>query len=556
MLIKLTGGTVYDPMHGVKGQQRDIYIRDGKIISSPNFGEKIDQEYDLKGRIVMAGAIDPHTHIGGGKVTIGRILLHEDHRAFPVGRTKLTRSGCEHSGITSQVTGYRYTEMGYTAGFEPAMLPVNARQAHMEMADVPIMDKGAYVMLGNDDLFLRLLSKGTDQAVINDYIAWTIHQAQAMAVKVVNPGGINAFKFNQRKLDLDEENVHYGVTPRQIIHTLARGVREIGVPHPLHIHGCNLGVPGNVETTLNTIQSAAGLPIHLTHIQFHSYGTEGDKKFSSGAARIAEAVNANKNVSIDVGQIMFGQTVTESGDSMRQYAGSSNAKPNKWVVMDIECDNGCGVVPFRYRDKSFVHALQWAIGLETFLLVDDPWRVFLTTDHPNGGPFSTYPHLIRLLMDKSFRNDMLATINPEAAAMSTLGSIEREYSLYEIAIMTRAAPAKSLGLHDCGHLGTGARADITVYQEHADKEKMFAKPEYVFKDGEVVARNGKIVKVVTGGTHVVRPEFDTAIENMVRDHFRRFGTVQVDNFKIWDDEILDNGRGKLMINPCRGRSTL
>ncbi len=72
--------------------------------------------------------------------------------------------------------------------------------------------------------------------------------------------------------------------------------------------------------------------------------------------------------------------------------------------MDIECDAGCGVVPMRYRDKSYVNALQWAIGLETFLLMDDPWRIFLTTDHPNGAPFFTYPHLIRLLMDKSFRD--------------------------------------------------------------------------------------------------------------------------------------------------------
>ena len=82
--------------------------------------------------------------------------------------------------------------------------------------------------------------------------------------------------------------------------------------------------------------------------------------------------------------------------------------------MDIECDAGCGVVPFRYRDQNFVNALQWAIGLELFLLVDDPWRIFLTTDHPNGAPFTSYPHLIRLLMDRSFRNEQLARIHPDA----------------------------------------------------------------------------------------------------------------------------------------------
>ena len=67
------------------------------------------------------------------------------------------RAGCGHAVPSTLTTGYRYAEMGYTAGFEPAVLPINARQAHMEMADVPLMEVGGYVMLGSDDFFLRLL---------------------------------------------------------------------------------------------------------------------------------------------------------------------------------------------------------------------------------------------------------------------------------------------------------------------------------------------------------------------------------------------------------------
>src|SRR5688572_14849359 len=185
---------------------------------------------------------------------------------------------------------------------------------------------------------------------------------------------------------------------------------------------------------------------------------------------------------------MFGQTVTASGDSMRQHAQSGLASPRKWIGADIECDAGCGVVPFRYREQSYVNALQWAIGLEIFLLVDDPWRVVLTTDHPNGGPFTSYPHLIRLLMDRSFREEQLARLHPEVAANCALRSITRELSLYEIAVMTRAAPARLLGLHDRGHLGDGAAADIAVYRAHDDRERMFATPEWVIKDGVPVAR--------------------------------------------------------------------
>lgn len=556
MLVKLKGGTLYDPLNGIDGKTRDLYIRDGRIVRRPKKTETIVKEYDVSGRVVMAGAIDIHTHIGGGKVTIARMMLPEDHRFDPVKRTKNTRAGCGHAAPSTLTTGYRYAEMGYTACFEPAMLPINARQAHLEMADIPIVDKGAYALLGNDDFLLRMLATRKDQQAINDYVAWTLKAAQALAIKVVNPGGISAFKFNQRKLDLDERNIHYGLTPRDILKTLVRAIHDLGVPHPLHVHGCNLGVPGNVETTLETIQAAEGLAMHLTHIQFHSYGTEGDRGFSSGAARIAEMVNEHPNISMDVGQVMFGQTVTESGDTMRQYAGHAYANPKKWVLMDIECDAGCGVVPFRYRDRNFVNALQWAIGLELFLLVDDPWRIFLTTDHPNGAPFTSYPRLIRLLMDRSFRNDMLASINKTAAAVSSLSSIDREYSLYEIAIMTRAAPAKSLGLVNRGSLGPGAAADITVYKEHKNKEKMFEKPEYVFKDGELVARNGQVVKDTQGTTHVVRPEYDVGIERSLKRYFQQYHTVQMENFAIHDDEISDAGRGSITIQPCQQTPTL
>jgi formylmethanofuran dehydrogenase subunit A len=442
--------------------------------------------------------------------------------------------------------------MGYTSCFEPAVLPANARQAHMEMADTPMVDTGGYAMLGNDDLLLQLMAEGAEQQTINDYVAWTLRASQCIGIKVVNPGGINAFKFNQRALDVDDLHPYYRITPRDIVGTLSRALSELRVPHPLHIHASNLGVPGNYLSTLATMDAAEGRPIHLTHIQFHSYGTEGDRRFSSSAAEIAEAVNSRPNVSIDVGQVMFGQTVTVSGDTMAQHANHHHAHPNKWTCMDIECDAGCGVVPFRYRDKNFVNALQWAIGLELFLMVDDPWRIFLTTDHPNGAPFTSYPHLIRLLMDRSFRNDQLARINPDAAAASHLGSIGREYSLYEIAIMTRAAPARILGLSDRGHLAPGAMADIAVYHQHENPEKMFEQPMMVFKGGELVVEEGRITRPVKGTTQVVRPDYDPAIEGLLGRWFERYHSIGLRNFMISDDEMAEGIGSPVSIHPCQG----
>ena len=493
MLIKLTGGKIYDPMSKTDGEIRDIYICDGKIALPPesNDNSKI-KEYDISGKIVMAGAIDMHTHIGGGKGNIARVMMPEDHTNNLWVADNLSRSGCGNITPTTAVTGYRYAQMGYTACFEPAIVPVNARHAHIEMADIPMIDTGGYVMLGNDDIFLDMLATGTDPEIIRSYVAWVLDATQCIGIKVVNPGGINAFKFNQRKLDVDTQTTHYPLTPRDIIQTLARTVDALRIPHPLHVHASNLGSAGNYHSTIETVKAANGHRIHLAHVQFHSYGNEGKRGFSSSAAQIAELINANANVTADVGQIMFGQTITVSGDSMGQYSQHIHASPKKWTIVDIECEAGCGIVPFKYKDKNFVNALQWAIGLEIFLMVNDPWRIFLTTDHPNGAPFTSYPHLIRLLMDKSFRGDMLAAIHPAAAKMSHLSSLDREYSLYEIAIMTRAAPAKILGLSGKGHLGVGADADITVYQPCDNVEVMFSHPVYVFKNGELAVEDGRI----------------------------------------------------------------
>ena len=560
----LRGGRVHDPANGVDGSVRDLHVRDGRIVATGEPARDADggaaaPPIDVRDMVVMAGGIDMHTHIGGSKVNLARSLLPELHRdrGFAAAGDPLAldeQALCPVCTPGALETGYRYAELGYTTAFEPAMMASNARHAHLEMGDIPILDHGAYVMLGNDDLLLRMLADGIDSERIRDYVAWTVNAAKAMGVKVVNPGGISAFKFNQRALDVDDLHVHYRVTPRQVLQALARALTELRIPHPLHVHASNLGVTGNIASTLATIDALEGLRAHLTHIQFHSYGSEGSRKFSSAALELAEAINARPNISIDVGQVVFGQTVTASGDTMSQMRTADLASPRKWIGADIECDAGCGVVPFRYREQSYVNALQWSIGLELFLLVRDPWRMALTTDHPNGGPFTSYPHLIRLLMDKAFRDEQLATLHPDVASSSRLREIGREYTLQEVAILTRAGPARLLGLADRGHLGAGAAADIAVYRDQPDREAMFRTPEYVFKDGLMVARQGRIVAEPIGGVHFVAPEYDRGIERFVADHAGRHLTVAAADSFIGHDELCNCCRGgRLMLTALIGQ---
>jgi len=542
--LHLKNGKVFDPINNIFNKKKDIYINQGKIVKS--LDKKAQQIIDCQDKIIMPGAIDLHTHIGGGKVNIARIMLQEFHNNND-NDYDLTANFVP----STLKTGLQYIEMGYTSCFEPALLPINARQSHAEMADIPFIDKGGYAMLGNDDFLLDLISRGADQSEINDYVAFVIKASQCIGIKVVNPGGINAFKFNQRALNVDENSIRYKITPRKIVHKLARAVYELGIPHPLHVHCSNLGVPGNFKSTIDTIKAAEGLPIHITHIQFHSYGNNGDRNFSSASAEITEHLNKIPNLTCDVGQVLFGQTATMSGDSMKQHANHKHAHPDKWLCMDIECEAGCGVVPFKYTDQSFVNALQWAIGLETFLLAEDANKIFLTTDHPNGAPFTSYPHLIKLLMDKTFRDDLLDQMSTDISQHTILKDIKREYTLSEIATMTRSAPARILGLENKGSLSENADADITIYDSNInDIEKMFAHPCHVIKDGIEVVRNGEIKNYMWGKTQVVKPEYDLSIEKKLDKYFKKFHTIGLSNYIISDDEMSETIGSDININNC------
>ncbi|MFM8572253.1 MAG: formylmethanofuran dehydrogenase subunit A, partial [Pirellula sp.] len=340
----------------------ELFIVDQTLARKLPPDVRIDSDYDLEDHIVMAGGIDIHTHIGGGKVNLARLLWPERSK-----RTQEQKPWLEPLSApvpSTWETGRRYLQMGYTTCFEPAMLPANARQSHMEMRDTPWLDTGGYVVLGNDRMLLSMIAMRASQQQINDYVAWMVASSAAMAIKVVNAGGIDAFKFNQRQLNVDEVHPELPVSPRDLLWALATAAEDLGLAHPLHVHCSNLGTPGNIVSTLATLDAVEGRRIHLTHAQYHCYGTQGPHGFSSEASRLADRVNRSNHISIDVGQVLFGQTITLSADTMHQYNHRKLASPRKQIFQDLECQAGCGLLPFRYKQGQYVHGLQWAIGLE------------------------------------------------------------------------------------------------------------------------------------------------------------------------------------------------
>src|SRR5438270_5822005 len=215
-LFKIANGTVYDPANNVNGVVMDLWIQDGKIVAPPaDPGTCPDKTLDATGLVVMPGGVDMHAHIAGPKVNVARKMRPEDKRKAPViRRTPLTRSGTTGSVPSTFATGYLYAGLGYTTAFDAAIPPLGARHAHEEFHDTPIIDKGFFVLFGNNHYVLNQVKAG-DPARLQAFVSWLLSAAKGYAVKLVNPGGVEVWKEGGSVIlsDLDTPVEHFGVTP-------------------------------------------------------------------------------------------------------------------------------------------------------------------------------------------------------------------------------------------------------------------------------------------------------------------------------------------------------
>jgi formylmethanofuran dehydrogenase subunit A len=532
-MLRITGGKVYDPANGIDGEVRDLCIANGRFVESVEGGRTID----ASGMIIFPGGVDVHTHVAGGSINFARAMTPEDHRrtqAFI--RTKTRRSGLGGMAPTTFATGYLYAGMGFTTVNEAAVPVLAARHTHEELSDIPIVDKSTLTLMANNEIMLDLMEAGDYQRA-KDVVAWYIRAAKSYGVKAVNPGGVAAWKWGKDAKQLSSPIEGYStLTPGAIVSQLARICEELGLPHPMHLHCNNLGAPGNISTTLDTLKYLEGHRAHIAHSQYHAYGGDDWDEMRSETAQLADYFNANPHITTDAGAVLFGDTVTITADGPWQHL-LYKLTGRKWGNLDVENETGCGIVPYTYRPSNVVNAVQWASGLELLLLIKNPWQVFLSTDHPNGGCFWRYPEIIQLLMCADFRTECLKKLPDKMKQRITLPEITREYTLYEIATSMSAGPARALGLHSKGNLGLGCDADVVIYEEEDDVARMFSHPKFVLKGGEIVIEDGDIRETPDGCEYLVEPDHDPGIVDFLRGRFEDVYTMSFDNYPVEMERI-------------------
>jgi formylmethanofuran dehydrogenase subunit A len=317
-------------------------------------------------------------------------------------------------------------------------------------------------------------------------------------------------------------------------------INDMGLPHSVHLHARRLGQPGNQADFLETVKALENQRAHLCHIQFYAYGIDEKGDYTSAAERVVKVIESSNKITFDVGQIIPGPAMaitadTSSLDSLRRMT------RHPWISQQLEGEGGVNALPLEYIPADPTSAVQWATGMELLLCFPDPTRMFLTTDHPNGGPFTAYPQVIEWLMNRESRNVMLHSLHPAGAKRSGLLECQREYRLDEIFAMTGYGPANALGLKDRGHLRAGALAELRCYQKQVNIKAMFENPAWVMHRGKIVIKNGKIRKSPHGRTLLVRPAWDEGRRKAIHSSLSRWISSQPEhyglgeNFKVKDE---------------------
>ncbi|RLF22882.1 MAG: formylmethanofuran dehydrogenase subunit A [Thermoprotei archaeon] len=557
--IIIRGGHVIDPINKVDCEVMDIGVRDGKIVDPSEIEESKAMIIDAKGKLVMPGGVDPHTHIAGPKFNFGRIMSPQDHRRAWIKATPTRRCGTGLVVPSTAYIGYKYAQMGWTTAIEPATVPLKSRHTHEELDDIPILDKACYPLLGTNRLVMEFISKG-DIESLKCYIAWVLKETKGYAVKIVNPGVAEPTWWNRYVgLDLDEQLPEFNITPRDIVRGLCKAVIELKLPHPIHVHCNRLGFPGNYVTTLKTMDCVSDLatgdkPImHITHVQFTGYAGTGWANLSSGGEAIAKYLNAHNHVTLDLGQVIFGESLTMTADAPFEYV-LYHIMMGKWFGGMAESEATTGIVPYLYKKSNYVNTVQWSIGLEVALLTKDPWKIVFATDNPNAGRFTKYPLGLSWLVSKKAREEIMAKLNRRGLKHTALPAVDREYTLYDVAIVTRAGPAKILGMPEKGHLGVGADADIAIYdlnpvevdvsKDYKAFIRAFKRALYTIKSGVIVVKDGEVVEPnLYGSTYYVDatkaldPDAYKSTVNYVKEAFPKLYSVSFENYVIGEHEL-------------------
>ena len=369
-MLRITGGKVYDPANNINGVVKDICIDDGTHRRRRR--RRPHHRRDRHGRLPRRRRYSHARRRRRAQLRAGHDAGESARGARSSCTRRATRAGIGGPTPTTFATGYLYAGMGYTTVVEAAVPVLSAKHTHEELRDTPIVDKACCVLMANNEIVLDLLEAGELRAGQACRRLADLG-GQGLRRQGGQPRRRHRLEMGQGRQAASRagRRLQQGRRRPRSSPAWRRSSIELGLPHPLHLHCNNLGAPGNVATTLETMKVLEGNRAHMAHLQFHAYGGDDWHTMRSEAAADRRLLQRAPNLTCDAGAVLFGNAVTITADGPWQHL-LYQLTGRKWGNLDVENETGCGIVPYTYKGSNLVNAVQWAVGLELLLLIDDP----------------------------------------------------------------------------------------------------------------------------------------------------------------------------------------
>ncbi|GEM_PF-886334 len=478
----LKNGMVFDPLNGVEGEKMDIMVKDGVVVEQVN--EKECKVIDAKGRIIVPGGIDCNTHIASQTLNIARMINVSTPLPKDVGES--------------------YLKVGYTFIVEAGFPFSKALHTHIVLERVHSLDKAAMLLL-DSNMFMIMLAQEKDVDAASKAIAWLLGVSRAYGVKLVNPLSSEAWTWKKEWKGINEKIRHLDLSSLEYSKFILSAIRRLNLPSPLYLHPDGAGQNGGYEKAATMLDRLADEGrIHLVNAHLYAFGSE-----KAHVKELVDLLSSSDNLEADAGCTMLTEGPIVSHDV---YFVKSVLKTLK-VLEQIEVE---GISALAMREAGTWREFLAAMTL--ILNTRERMKLHLSLNNPNCGSPLGYPLVSAWLVSSKARGAM--NIGEE------LLNIDEELTLQDLFIITRSAPAVSLGLNGKGRLSVGADADIAIYDFNPetmdpsrDYEKLmaaFSRAVYTIKNGEVIVKDGEVVGETKGKTFWVNCKSEPSTEALSR----------------------------------------
>ncbi len=549
--LTIKNGLIYDPINSIKGEIKDILIEKGIIVEKFSNPKDV-KEIDANGKTVIPSALDIHSHIASQQVNWARLLGMKNKSFMEIWK-----------GLTLKNVAIDYISNGYTFILEANVFPSIAKQTLFNFKQIPVIDKGMLLNVSN----LWALELEFQRAKIEDmaiFLSDLLSKTYGFGFKVYNPFESEAWNFKELRGDITLSGRLYNFNALDVYENITKTVEHLGLPHSTHCHieGYETEIgEKNLFTILERIKSLdlkpnpkVGLDIkreqifHIAHA--NAYTQDGNNE------KLIKFLNENQTFDIDLGFIGFDQ-INPLITSDRRLINSRLTpdlleNPYKLINSAVESEGDSFVSMRNFKKDNYLDCILWASALDLALNIKNKFQISFSLNYPNYSSINNIPEIATWLASKNARDRYIENMNNKFIKDNTLQNNEKTLTFNEFIILTRASPAKSLGLGSIkGNLGVGADADINILDiniEDIDLERNYeglksalSHIEYVIKAGKIIKKEEKIDleshgSILWSEGKVEKKEGQELILSKKKEFYQKYSSMFYDSLAISIDK--------------------